>query len=334
MLSYLFSDLFWKHKKTCLPALYPDIQTFSTHFAYSHFGPPPTCPSFSTFLLHSFTRGSSKSGRHHWCFPKLLPLIQLSVPVCPLIFPTPLTVHVISACLGMWTSSDQFSTGIQSWLALAEGNWFLIPLRLISMWCRTHTRMHTHCRIQPGCFCNISLVQRGNNTSFLTCSSPLSLPTLLTHPPHQLLSPTRSLSSLISWLHGNICFIAYSTSFSFSHFSRLSRVSKSIRLCPGSLMYDVHACNTHKHTHIHTQTFTYTIDGNLACVITVTLSCLGVLSHLALVFAASFTPSHTHSPFPPNPILLLHPHSRRHPLSLYTHAGGEQRRSKRDDNPA
>lgn len=40
------------------------------------------------------------------------------------------------------------------------------------------------------------------------------------------------------------------------------------------------------HTQTHTQTCRHTTDSNLACMITATLSCLGVLSHLALVFVA------------------------------------------------
>lgn len=40
------------------------------------------------------------------------------------------------------------------------------------------------------------------------------------------------------------------------------------------------------HTQTHTQTCRHTTDSNLACMITAALSCLGVLSHLALVFVA------------------------------------------------
>lgn len=116
----------------------------------------------------------------------------------------------------------------------------------------------------------------------------------------QLRSPTPSLSPLISWFCGDVCSISYSLS------PPLSRIVWRQRLYFPTFMY--------KRPPVHEPTFTcmqcackrtctYTIDGNLAYVITATLSCLGVLSHLALVFAASPlplspTPPHINRPFP------------------------------------
>lgn len=73
---------------------------------------------------------------------------------------------------------------------------------------------HRQCHFPLHCFCDISLVRGWNSTTFLTRSSPLSLPTQLTHSLYlQPRSATPSPSPLISRLHENACSISYPLSF-------------------------------------------------------------------------------------------------------------------------
>lgn len=66
--------------------------------------------------------------------------------------------------------------------------------------------LQTQCHFPLHCFCNISLAQRQNNTTFLTCLSPLSLPTPLAHSLYlQFLPPTLPVSSNI--LIAQECFV-------------------------------------------------------------------------------------------------------------------------------
>lgn len=188
----------------------------------------------------------------------------------------------------------------------------LIPDLLRQYPCSVTTRVTTHFIV--------SLIPDWHmDNTMPPFSSPLSLPTPLTRSLHlQLGSPTPSLSPMISWLHENVCSISCLVCLSLSHIfwrqrfcSHTAQVSWRYKTLP-----------MHKHAFIRmqqarTQTCTDTIDGNLACMITATLSCLGVLSHLALVFATStlpLTPTHTNRPFsqpPPSSSPIIHSPDRK-----------------------
>lgn len=232
-----------------------------------------------------------------------------------------------------WPFGDRCHTEIQSRLLLTEGYWFLISLGGI------HVAWHTQCHYPIHCFCDISLAHGQHNTTFFV-SIISSHTTDTLSPLAAWLSHSLPVSSdiLIAW--ECLLQLLFALSFSFSH----SLTSAFVR--PRSPSFTYKTLPMHKRAftcmqHARTQTCTHTIDGNLACVITATLSCLGVLSHLALVFAASplpLTPPHPtphKSPLspslppvhPPPSTLPTHRHTQRH-----THT--EQRRSKRDDNPA
>lgn len=160
--------------------------------------------------------------------------------------------------------------------------------------------LQTECHFPLYCFCNTSLAQRQNNSAFLTCLSPLSLPTPPAQSLHsQFLPPTLPpVSSNI--LIAQECLVH----LLFTVFLTFPDVSLRVWACICAPPLECTRYYAYAQTYsTNTQTCTYTLDGNLACMITVTLSCLGVLSHLALVFAASFTlptSPHLHRPFTPS----------------------------------
>lgn len=76
------------------------------------------------------------------------------------------------------TLSVQFSTEISM---LIDIDSFFDSIDSSSPKADIYLEWHTQCHFPLHCFCNISLAQGWNNTTFLTCLSPLSLPTPLAH---------------------------------------------------------------------------------------------------------------------------------------------------------
>lgn len=156
----------------------------------------------------------------------------------------------VGVTLVLWPFGDQYCTDIQSILLLTG---LLTPFLLRwSVWCNTQLRFTLHCSPDER-------PVRGQSCCVI------SLPSTPAAVPRSSTLSGRSVSYLGPPL--------------YQHRSKQSPVS-----CIGRSPRTSHMPTRVQHA--HTQPCRHATDSNLACMITATLSCLGVLSHLALVFVA------------------------------------------------
>lgn len=149
--------------------------------------------------------------------------------------------------LALWPFGDQYCTDIQSILLLSRP---LIPFLLRwSVWRNMWRRFTLHCWQDKWA------VWRRCRCRIFLFYTPLSPAA----PPSR--SPQKAALSCIPGLTP------------LQHWFQATDAARARHTCR-------HGCS------LHTQTCRHTTDSNLACMITATLSCLGVLSHLALVFVA------------------------------------------------